>query len=89
MIAVFFVMLTGIGLGVVLRRVPLIKHIGKVIMLMIFLLLFLLGREVGADERILSNLSSLGVQALLMTIGAVGGSVVCAKFVYRVFFKKA
>lgn len=88
MLTVFAIMLIGIGVGVAVRRISIFQQINKAISLVIFLLLFLLGKEVGADERVLSNLSTLGVQALMITLGAVLGSALCAKFVYQYFFKK-
>lgn len=88
MLTVFAIMLIGVGVGVAVRRFTIFKRTNKAISLVIFLLLFLLGKEVGADERVLSNLSTLGVQALMITLGAVLGSALCAKFVYQYFFKK-
>lgn len=87
MLTVFLIMLVGVATGVGLRSFPIFKQTNKAITVVIFLLLFLLGKQVGEDERVLSNLSTLGVQALLITLGAVLGSALCAKFVYHYFFK--
>ena len=52
----------------------------------IFLLLFLLGITVGANEDVMNNLDSIGLEALLITLAAIAGSVLCAWGVYRFFF---
>ncbi|WP_093367401.1 LysO family transporter [Sphingobacterium wenxiniae] len=88
MLNVFLIMLFGVGVGILLRSTPKLKHTGKVIMVVIYALLFLLGKEAGEDDRIMSSLDTLGVQALLLTLGAVVGSALCAKLVYNLFFKK-
>jgi len=88
MLNVFLVMLLGVGAGVLLRSVRTLKHTGKVVLLVIYALLFLLGKEVGADDRIVSGLGTLGVQALLLTLGALLGSALCAKLVYERFFRR-
>lgn len=53
----------------------------------IYLLLFLLGLSVGADDGVMGALGRVGREALLLTAGAVAGSVACAWFVYRYFFR--
>lgn len=88
MLTVFFIMLLGVGVGVLVRKVSVFKRTNKIITLVIYVLLFLLGKEVGADERVLSSLSTLGIQALVITLGAVLGSALCAKFVYQYFFNR-
>ncbi len=54
----------------------------------IYALLFLLGVSVGLNDTIMNNLSGIGVQALVLTLGAIGGSVVFAFFTYKFFFKE-
>lgn len=54
----------------------------------ILLLLFLLGMSVGHNRQIMDNLGTIGLEAGLITLGAVGGSVVCAWLVYRLYFSK-
>ena len=51
-----------------------------------FLLLFLLGITVGANGDVMNNLDSIGLEALLITLAAIAGSVLCAWGVYRFFF---
>ena len=58
----------------------------KLINYAIFLLLFLLGITIGANEDVMNNLDSIGLEALLITLAAIAGSVLCAWGVYRFFF---
>ncbi|WP_343564286.1 LysO family transporter [Sphingobacterium sp.] len=88
MFTVFFVMLLGVGIGIGLRSYPILKHTGILVRLVIFALLFLLGREVGQNPKIVDNLDTLGLQAILITLAGVAGSVLCSWLVYRLFFSK-
>lgn len=65
-------MAAGIGAGYLLRRRPL-RHLGKIVSVLIWVLLFLLGVEVGGDERIVKGIASLGVEAVMITIAGVAG----------------
>ena len=57
----------------------------KLIYFAIFLLLFLLGITVGANGDVMNNLDSIGLEALLITLAAIAGSVLSAWGVYRFF----
>lgn len=87
MFTVIGIMVTGILTGYLLRNQAFIKKVNKAITVTIILLLFLLGIAVGANQQIMSNLSVIGLQAGMLSIGGVLGSVVCAWAVYR-FYKK-
>ena len=55
----------------------------------LYILIFLLGVSVGANEAVVRALGKLGVQALILCAGAVGGSVLVSCLVSRVFFRAA
>lgn len=75
--------------GYVLReRQRLAKHIDTIVTWAIFILLFLLGISVGTNKTILGNIDTIFLQVIILTLGAVMGSVVIAYFTYRFFFKK-
>ena len=78
-------MVTGIILGYLFRERNL-KIVYKLINYAIFLLLFLLGITVGANGDIMNNLATIGYDALLITLAAVAGSVLCSWGIYRFFF---
>ena len=77
MFTVIGIMFIGIGLGYLLRRQSL-PWISKAITAWIWLLLFLLGIEVGQNERIIRSLPTLGVEAFVIAIVCVLGSCVAA-----------
>lgn len=85
MLIVISLMLCGIVLGYVWRRKKL-KFVNPFITIAIWMLLFLLGLGVGNNPAIMDNLTTIGWDALLLTLGAVGGSVLCAWAVYRYLF---
>ncbi len=87
MFIVIGIMLSGILVGYLLRAKRL-NEIHKVITLLIWLLLFLLGNEAGGNEAIVKGLHTLGVEALVITIAAVAGSSLCAWALWRSLYAK-
>ena len=77
MFTVIGIMFAGIGLGYLMRRQSL-PWINKIITALIWLLLFLLGIEVGHNERIIRSLPTLGLEAFIIAIVCVLGSCVAA-----------
>lgn len=88
MLTVFAIMSTGIAVGFILRRFPDLRIIDRLVTVFIFLLLLFLGIAVGGNRRILENLGGIGVQAVVVTAGALTGSVAAAWYVYRRFGRK-
>lgn len=64
-------------MGYLLRRCN-TRPVGRIITILIWLLLFLLGTEVGGNPDIINGLGTLGVEALLITLFAVLGSCLTA-----------
>lgn len=77
MFIIIGIMLTGMLLGFLLRNKRL-SWIHKIITLLIWVLLFLLGIDVGGNEAIIKGLHTLGLEALIITLAAVNGSILCA-----------
>ncbi len=82
MFIVVGLMLLGVIAGRLLRRQRL-PGIQQVIMALIWLLLFLLGLEVGSNPEIIRNFHTLGVEAILISLLAVLGSATAALFLWR------
>lgn len=76
MFIIIGIMLTGMLLGFLLRNKRL-SWIHKIITLLIWVLLFLLGIDVGGNEAIIKGLHTLGLEALIITLAAVTGSILC------------
>lgn len=77
MFTVIGIMFAGIGLGYLIRHQSL-PWISKVITTLIWLLLFLLGIEVGHNEQIIRSLPTLGIEAFSIAIVCVLGSCISA-----------
>ncbi len=77
MFTIIGIMLTGMLIGYLLRSKRLL-WIQKVITLLIWLLLFLLGIDVGGNGKIINSLNTIGAEAFVITLAAVAGSVLAA-----------
>lgn len=80
-------MLSGMLLGFLQRKKQLSK-ISRVITILIWLLLFLLGIEVGNNEQIIKGIHTLGLEAFILTIGGLLGSVIAAWILWKILYKK-
>jgi hypothetical protein len=87
MLSLFLIILSGVVVGYALRRVPQMRYTGVVISVVIVLLLFLLGTSVGANEEVLNNFPVIGFDAFVLAAGAISGTLLCAWWVYKCFFK--
>ncbi|WP_430821591.1 LysO family transporter [Carboxylicivirga caseinilyticus] len=86
---VIFLFVVGIIIGRQLKdKEKTRKKVDKSVTYAVYLLLFLLGISVGINDDIIQNFSRIGYKALLLTFGAVAGSVLLAKLVYVFFFKR-
>ena len=87
MFIVLIIMLGGMASGYLLRhQTGLHRTVSQTIMPTVCILLFLMGISIGSQDQLIEHLSEFGKTALMLTIGAVAGSVICAWLVYRYFF---
>ena len=77
MLIVVMIMLCGIAVGYLMRNRD-TRYVSHVITALIWLLLFLLGIEVGSNPRIVMGMQTLGIGSLLLTIGGAVGTTLCA-----------
>lgn len=82
MLTVIGLMFGGVILGYLFRGKKM-KWIGQVVMVLIWLLLFLLGVDVGVNQDIMNGLHTIGIEALIITLAAVLGSVLGAKLLWK------
>ena len=76
-IAIMLIIATGIYIGYRLRS----KNTGSVVRVItgyIWLLLFLLGMEVGGNDKLIKGLFTFGQEAFLLMIAGVAGSVLAS-----------
>ncbi|MDO5665040.1 MAG: LysO family transporter [Bacteroidia bacterium] len=88
MLNIILIILSGVVVGYFIRKVPQVVHVGTAISLIIMLLLFFLGISVGANEQVVKNFATIGFDALIITLGGITGTILCAWWVYAKFFKK-
>ena len=77
MLKIVLIMLCGIGTGYLLRNKKM-SFLGRIITALIWVLLFLLGIEVGSNPSIIGGIQTLGLEAVILTIGGSAGSVLFA-----------
>ena len=87
MFTIIGLMLTGMLLGFLLREQKL-AAIHRVITVLIWLLLFLLGIDVGGNQEIINGLHTIGMEAIIITLAAVLGSVTAAWGLWYVLYKR-
>ena len=82
MFIVIAFMMGGIGVGYILRQHKL-RFIHRIILMLIWLLLFLLGLEVGANKTVIQQFGNLGFEAFLLAFAGTLGSIVFAGLLWR------
>ena len=82
MLIIVSIMLCGIGLGYLLRGRN-TAAISKIITVLIWALLFLLGIAVCTNPKIIGGLQNLGVEALVLTIGGSVGSILASWWLWN------
>lgn len=87
MFTIIGLMLTGMLLGYLLRKRDL-KKIHQIITLLIWLLLFILGIEVGSNEQIIKGLHTIGLETVILTLGGTLGSIIAAWALWRALYNK-
>lgn len=88
MITVLILMTVGIIIGWFLhKKEKILKISSSLTTWAIYVLLFLLGLSVGSNDKILKNFDQIGLQAILITIFAVIGSILVSWLTYILFFK--
>ena len=59
-----------------------------VITVLIWVLLFILGIEVGGNEQIIKGLHTIGIEAVILTLGSTLGSVIAAWALWKALYRK-
>ncbi|MBK5195815.1 MAG: LysO family transporter [Proteiniphilum sp.] len=88
MLSIFLSVVSGILVGYLLRKTAFVKYVSSLLSVVIMLLLFFLGVSVGINQQVVNNFASIGMDAFILTVGGTLGSLLCAKLIYRKFFKK-
>jgi len=88
MFIVIICMLLGIAVGYLFRSHK-IRFLHRIILTLIWLLLFLLGLEMGSNENIIQQFGTLGFEAFLLATAGTFGSVVFAWLLWLTVHNKS
>lgn len=66
----------------------LFKYLPKTQLIVILLMLFALGLSVGVNQSVMNNISQLGLQALVIALLCIGGSLIMAWLFWEISFRK-
>jgi uncharacterized membrane protein YbjE (DUF340 family) len=84
MIVVTISLLAGVGLGFLLkRRKSFLTAVETVTPWIICAMLFFLGVSLGMNEKVMANIAKLGINALLISVGGIAGSICLSIPLYR------
>lgn len=78
----------GISVGYIFRHFPAFKGLEHSISYTIFAMLFIFGITIGANQSLLNNIGEFGIQAAILAICGVLGSLVASFIAYKLFIKK-
>ena len=81
-------MLLGITVGFILRNNIKSTLINHLIFSVVLLLLFLMGLSIGTDNKLISVLPSLGLQAIIISFFFTFGSIIAGWIIWIKLFKK-
>ncbi|MDD3078600.1 MAG: LysO family transporter [Paludibacter sp.] len=82
MFYVLLFMFAGMISGYLLRSKK-FSFLNRLILLLIWLLLFLLGLEVGMNQQVVNQFANLGMEAFLIAVLGTLGSVIGAKILWN------
>lgn len=82
MFTVIVIMLAGVVLGYVLKAGRFVC-VRRIVTVLIWVLLFLLGVEVGGNPRVINGIGQLGIEAVVIAVAGVLGSAGLAWIVYK------
>lgn len=85
MFIVLAIIVVGILIGSQIRYEKAPSILSKTLNVIIYVLLLVMGIAVGGNKDIVNNLSTIGLKALIITLGAVIGSCICAAVIYKKF----
>ena len=72
MLTIIVIFLAGIGLGYGIRaRARLLRYVARMSDVALYSLLFILGLSLGLDEKLMTNLPHIGLNALVLALGAI------------------
>ena len=88
MFIVIAIMGLGVLFGYLIRNKNIKGIISGAITVLIWLLLFVLGTEVGHNKQVIESLGTLGVEALFIALASLVGSCIAALILWKYIVKR-
>ncbi len=88
MFIVLGLLLAGAATGYLFRGRTFFKAIDQSTAYTIYAMLFIFGITIGANEELINDIAKFGMQATLLALSAILGSIVASYFAYKIFLKK-
>ena len=63
------------------------RYVSLAMTCLVFVLILLMGLKTGSNEQVISNLGVYGLQSLLITVGAIIGSIIFAMLFEKLLFR--
>jgi len=82
MLKVVAIMLSGMAVGFLLRKRRL-RVVPHAVTVLIWLLLFFLGVEVGQNPQVINGISDLGLEALWLALTGIAGTVLFSWLLWK------
>ena len=82
MLKVVAIMLSGMAVGFLLRKRRL-RVVPHAVTVLIWLLLFFLGVEVGENPQVINGISNLGLEALWLSLAGLAGTILFSWALWR------
>lgn len=89
MFNVLILLSLGVAIGYAMRRVRFVKNAEKGVSVTVMLMLFTFGASIGADAGLMSNFAKYGVQAAILAVAGITGSLAAAYLLYLLSRKKS
>lgn len=88
MFTVLGLLLAGAALGYMFRGRTVFKALDQSTAYTIYAMLFIFGITIGANEELINDIAKFGMQAALLSVSAIAGSIAASYFAYKLFLKK-
>jgi uncharacterized membrane protein YbjE (DUF340 family) len=84
---IFASLLAGVVVGLVKKNFSeaFKKNISRLMTVLVFVLILLMGIKTGVNRDVISNLGAFGVQAVLIALAAIAGSILFAVAFEKIF----
>ena len=60
-----------------------IKHMDTALFILVYLIIFIMGTIIGADENVISSLASIGIISFILAVAAMAGSAAFVSMLRR------